>query len=196
VSNIVVDIDDTLMRVAHHLLEPLNALTGKTWTEHNLWSFALDTVYDTPAHDIQQIWLKDKSLERATWLGDQMAWLHAASRWIADGHNLIYCSARMWHPDAENLTVRQLESKGRHSYKLYLLAPGLSKTELLLNQGIKPDVFADDHYGHVVEASKAGAQSLLYSQPWNFQHIWGNRVNTQDELIAGIDTALAQVNGY
>jgi hypothetical protein len=48
----------------------------------------------------------------------------------------------------------------------------------------------------VVEASKVGAQSLLYSQPWNFQHIWGNRVNTQDELIAGIDTALAQVNGY
>ena len=195
-SNIIVDIDDTLMRVAHHLIEPLNSLTGKTWAEHNLWSFALDQVYDTPTHTIQQIWLKDKSLEKATWLGEQQDWLHAASRWTADGHTLIYCSARMWHPDAEQLTVQHLEQKGRHSYRLYLLAPGLSKVELLMNQGIKPDVFADDHYGHVVEASKAGAQALLYSQPWNFQNVWGNRVNTQDELIAGIDTALAQVNGY
>lgn len=195
-SNIIVDIDDTLMRVAHHLLEPLNARTGKTWTEQNLWSFALDTVYDMPAREIQKIWLEDRSLERATWLGNKQDWLHATTRWLTQGHRLYYCSARMWHPDAEELTVKQLEEGGRHSYKLLLIAPGLSKLDLIRDQGIKPDVYADDHYGHVMDASKAGAQSILYSQPWNFQNVWGNRVNTQDELIAGIDSALEQVNGY
>lgn len=195
-SNIIVDIDDTLMRVAHHLIAPLNALTGKTWTEQNLWSFALDDVYGMTAPEIQKVWLDDKSLERATWMGDQQEWLRATTRWITQGHNLYYCSARMWHPEARELTVKHLEQEGFHSYRLYLVAPGLSKTEILLDNGIKPDVFADDHYGHVLEASKAGAQSIMYSQPWNFQRVWGNRVNTQDELIAGIDTALAQVNGY
>lgn len=194
-ANIVLDLDDTLMSTASHLLTALNRLTGQVHSPQTLWSYDLSSIYLLPPDVIQECFREQKSLEHVEWSGDQSVWNAHVWRWSEAGHQVIYCTARGWHPEAESITTHHLIREGETPVELVIVPHGVSKIEALSQRGIKPHVFADDLYANVIDAHHAGARSILFGQPWNHLNVWGNRVLNQQELVEAVDAALEARTG-
>lgn len=190
-ANIICDLDDTLMTTAPLMVAALNSLTGQSHNHQTLYSYDLPNVYTLPSDVIQDRFVEQQVLERAQWTGDQKLWNAAVWNWAVQDHRVIYCTARGWHPGAWQETMKHLCAVGETPCDLVIVNHGEDKTEALLRQGIKPHVFLDDSYDHMMSAHKAGARSILFGQSWNHLKIWGNRVLNQHEAIQAIDAALA-----
>lgn len=189
-ANIICGLDNTLMTTAPLMVAQLNSLTGQAHNHQTLYSYNLPNVYALPFDVIQDCFVKQQVLEHAQWTGDQKVWNAAVWNWLANGHQVVYCTARGWHPNAHAITLKHTCAVGEIPVEL-LVVNGEDKTQALLRQGIKPHVFLDDNYDHVVSAHKAGARSILFGQAWNYLKIWGNRVLDQHEAIQAISAALA-----
>lgn len=189
-ANIVFDLDDTLMSTARLLVAALNSLTGQAHNHNTLYSYDLSSVYLLPTDVIQDCFRDQKSLEQVEWSGDQTVWNSHVWRWSEQGHNVVYCTARGWHPDAAAITDQHLMRVGETPCEVVIVPHGESKITALAHRGINPHVFVDDVYSHVIEAHHAGARSILFGQPWNHLNIWGNRVLSQQELVEAVDAAL------
>jgi hypothetical protein len=190
VANIVVDLDDTLMDFVVHAIHALNKHTSIQRDPQTLWTYDLGLLYSLPHSTIHQVMLERCVLESANWSDSQVEWNHNVWRWSAEGHQVIYCTARGWHPEAEAITTQQTCAAGEVPVKFVICDYAQSKADALAAAKIVPHIFVDDQYKHVVELSKRGAKTLLVSRPWNYMNIWGGRVLDQLDIVTSINQLL------
>lgn len=189
-ANIVVDLDDTLMDFVVHACHALNKHTSIKRDPQTLWTYDLGALYSLPHTTVHEVMLERKVLESATWSDSQAEWNRHVWRWSADGHQVVYCTARGWHPEAEAITNQHIMAAGEVPVSLVICDYNQSKVEALAKANIVPHIFVDDQYAHVVEMSKRGAATLLVSKPWNHLNVWGGRVLDQLDIVTSINQLL------
>jgi 5'(3')-deoxyribonucleotidase len=194
--NLVFDLDDTLIEATKEIVAALNRVTGKAMNHQFLWNNDLSAVYERPMDEIQTLMVEHLCLERSVWSDTQLSWNHAVWRWAEAGHNVFYCTARDWHPDAKAITDRHLAAAGETPGTAVIVPYGVLKTEFLLNNNIRPDIMVDDSFEQVVNAATNGCTSLLFSRPWNNLKTWGNRVCNQAEIIQMVDAKIVERREY
>ncbi len=191
--NLVFDLDDTLLNTYPLMVAALNNHTGKDYPPHTLSTYNLPELYSIPQRKVQEVIVQAKILERVDWLENPTIFGQAAERWVSEGHQVVFCTARAWHPNAEQVSRKTLDGAGTFPYQLVIVnhGDGAVKAQALNACNIQPHVFVDDNYSQVVGAHRAGATSWLYRQRHNYLHIWGNSVHDHAGLIAAVDTSIA-----
>lgn len=200
--NVVIDLDDTLFAATEAFLLPLNRVTGKLFTKHDLNSIDLCIPYGITAQAIREIWVREKSKESMDCLpmdshcSSAHLWrvflesIHQENELFGPFVQIFYCTARGWHPDDLGISFQQLSSCGARIDRdsIFVVPPGESKAADLVRRGIDPHVFIDDSYSNIqdIKGQFPDCKCYLYTQPWNKDIPYGYRVSNIKEIEAAI----------
>lgn len=186
--NLVFDLDDTLLDFTTHATEDCNAATGKTLCDTHGNNYGAHWgMCDT---ELCAVWSAARTLERARWHGCQTEWNHCVRRWHAEGHRIVYATARGWHPAGAAITRLQLDAAGATPYTLVVTRPGECKTAALRARGTRAHIMVEDNLTHANAATRDGASVVIRTQRWNEHAVGRPRANSTRTIALAVDTML------
>lgn len=145
--------------------DALNKATGKTLTESDWSTYALDELYGLSQSEITEIFTKYDIISNALPLPGAMRALHELSK----AFNLHIVTHRGWHPEAFGLTQQWFERHNLFYDTLTIVEFGESKSEAYKSIAPSFEALVEDSLSNLEDAEKSGvvSQSILIEQPWN-----------------------------
>jgi hypothetical protein len=195
--NLVFDLDDTLLDTLPGMVAALNTATGKDYDASTMTTYDLPSLYGIDPVEVQRIIVAHRVLENVKWLEPHNVLRAAFWRWACEGHQIVFCTARAWHPNAHEVTDSNLTANGDFPCEVVIVnhGDGYVKADALIARGLAPHVFVDDNYRQVVGAHKAGATSWLRRRRHNTLNLWGNTIYAQEGIVTAVDRSIESRRG-
>ena len=168
----IIDIDDTICQLIPELINVWYCMTGKfvkveDWITYNMWD-----MYDISPDDYFKHCRELSIMERALPVEGASETIHRLSEF----YYVTYLTARGWHENAHNLTLKWLEKWGFPPCDLHVIPLHAPKHEYIKyefpNVNREESIFIDDNPKHVKGVVENGIidKVFLIDAPWNNQY--------------------------
>lgn len=161
----IVDLDDTVLDFANSIRKSLNYHFRKNFKLEELKSFNLCNLYGITLEQFYGTIVKDSLIEIAA----PNPGAAEALDYLADTHEIVLCTSRGYHPEAEYLTRKSLIKHGIGFDRLIIVPEGVRKSEAYEQLRIPCAAVVFDDATHNISDLLLGsaAEAWIPEQPWN-----------------------------
>lgn len=170
-ATIVLDIDDTMVPSLDVQIHCISQEHGKTYSVEDLRAVDYHWLKfsNMTADQLQEVFIRRQLLERVKFYEQaRPMWEVCIADWKAAGHEVLFCTARDWHPNALEITKNLLGTAIWMRAPIFLVPHdhSRSKVERLHDIGVHPDVFVDDNPREIKAAADVGVPVVLRNNPF------------------------------
>lgn len=192
IKTIVFDIDDTIADLKNPMCQALNKYTGKTihWNDWNKFNITDQDLYNISYSELCDVLINGNILQNIIPLKETREVLTEIK---SRGYNLVYITARGYHPNAYNVTKQWFADWNLPCDSLYICEKGKTKPEYVKDyKDIR--MFIDDRFDNCKDfrSEKSKTTVVLKNEPWNVyshgQDGYDYKIDNLNEVITLLES--------